>query len=98
MPESLRSQRKNNILPGPDALERLAGHLEGADPQDIIQWAVDTYGGGLALSASFGGGEGMALGPECAGGFLLFDLAPVAHAAGSLPPRTANGGSATPPA
>ena len=54
MPEALRSQRKNNILPGPDALERLAGHLEGAEPQEIIQWAVDTYGGGLALSASFG--------------------------------------------
>jgi len=61
MPEALRSQRKNMISPNPEALERLAGHLEGADPREIIEWAVDTYGPGLALSASFGGGEGMAL-------------------------------------
>jgi phosphoadenosine phosphosulfate reductase len=35
--------------------------LEGSDPREIIEWAVDTYGDKLALSASFGGGEGMAL-------------------------------------
>jgi phosphoadenosine phosphosulfate reductase len=35
--------------------------LEGADPRETIEWAVETYGDGLALSASFGGGEGMAL-------------------------------------
>jgi len=35
--------------------------LEGSDPQNVIEWAVETYGEGLALSASFGGGEGMAL-------------------------------------
>jgi phosphoadenosine phosphosulfate reductase len=61
MPEALRLQRENMILPGPEALERQAGRLEGADPREIIEWAVETYGGGLALSASFGGGEGMAL-------------------------------------
>ena len=61
MPEALRSQRENMILPTPEALERVAEHLEGADPREIIEWAVDTYGPGLALSASFGGGEGMAL-------------------------------------
>ena len=61
MPETLRSQREEMMLPNPKSLESLAGHLEGADPREIIEWAVDTYGGGLALSASFGGGEGMAL-------------------------------------
>jgi len=42
-------------------LGRHADRLEGAAPQEIIRWAVETYGGGLTLSASFGGGEGMAL-------------------------------------
>jgi len=42
-------------------LEREAERLEGATPQEIIRWAVETYGAGLTLSASFGGGEGMAL-------------------------------------
>jgi phosphoadenosine phosphosulfate reductase len=35
--------------------------LDGADPRETISWAIDTYGSNLALSASFGGGEGMAL-------------------------------------
>jgi phosphoadenosine phosphosulfate reductase len=35
--------------------------LEGSSPQEILEWAVETYGTGLALSASFGGPEGMAL-------------------------------------
>ncbi len=61
MPESLRSKRNDRILPGPKALERESELLEGADPQTVIEWAVETYGEGLALSASFGGGEGMAL-------------------------------------
>ncbi|HEY6752707.1 MAG TPA: phosphoadenosine phosphosulfate reductase family protein, partial [Rubrobacteraceae bacterium] len=38
-----------------------AEHLEGAQPQEVLKWAVETYGSGLALSASFGGPEGMAL-------------------------------------
>ncbi len=61
MPEALRSQRNKMILPSPDRLEREAERLEGADPRAVIEWAVETYGSGLALSASFGGGEGMAL-------------------------------------
>jgi phosphoadenosine phosphosulfate reductase len=48
-------------LPGLEALERESELLEGADPREVIAWAVETYGEGLALSASFGGGEGMAL-------------------------------------
>ena len=61
MHESLRSKRNDRILPGPEVLEREADLLEGADPREVIAWAVETYGEGLALSASFGGGEGMAL-------------------------------------
>ena len=35
--------------------------MEGASPREILEWAVETYGDRLALSASFGGPEGMAL-------------------------------------
>ncbi|HEX2739084.1 MAG TPA: hypothetical protein VHM69_01455, partial [Rubrobacter sp.] len=61
MHESLRSKHNDRILPGLEALERESERLEGADPLEVIEWAVETYGEGLALSASFGGGEGMAL-------------------------------------
>ncbi len=49
------------MLPGPWELGWEAEHLEEAQPQEILEWAVETYGEGLALSASFGGPEGMAL-------------------------------------
>ena len=61
MHESLRSKHNDRILPGLKALERESELLQGADPREVIAWAVETYGEGLALSASFGGGEGMAL-------------------------------------
>lgn len=64
MREALRSEQyleKVPALPGPWELAWEAEHLEGASPRDILRWAVETYGGGLALSASFGGPEGMAL-------------------------------------
>jgi phosphoadenosine phosphosulfate reductase len=61
MHESLRSKHNDRILPGLNALEWESALLEGADPREVIAWAVETYGEGLALSASFGGGEGMAL-------------------------------------
>ncbi len=61
MSEFPRSKTEKSIQPSPAQLERASGHLEGAEPQEIIQWAVDTYGDRVALSASFGGGEGMAL-------------------------------------
>lgn len=38
-----------------------AGSLEGESPQDILGWAVERFGSGLALSVSFGGPEGMVL-------------------------------------
>ena len=62
--EALRSERsleESGMLPGPWELSWEAEHLEGSSPQRILEWAVETYGGGLALSASFGGPEGMAL-------------------------------------
>jgi phosphoadenosine phosphosulfate reductase len=61
MPEALRSQQRRTILPDPQQLDLESDRLEGSDPREIITWAVETYGEGLALSASFGGGEGMAL-------------------------------------
>lgn len=61
MPEALRWQQERAVLPGREELERAGARLEGADPREVIAWAVETYGDGLALSASFGGGEGMAL-------------------------------------
>ena len=62
--EALRSEwslEESRILPSPWELSWEAEHLEGASPQEILEWAVETYGPGLALSASFGGPEGMAL-------------------------------------
>src|SRR5215210_5414551 len=62
--EALRSEwslEESRILPGPWELSWEAEHLESSSPQRILAWAVETYGGGLALSASFGGPEGMAL-------------------------------------
>jgi phosphoadenosine phosphosulfate reductase len=61
MPEALRWQQDKTIVPDPRQLDRQSAGLEGADPWEIISWAVETYGDRLALSASFGGGEGMAL-------------------------------------
>src|SRR5215210_5612966 len=62
--EALRSEwslEESRILPGPWELSWEAEHLEGSSPQRILAWAAETYGGGLSLSASFGGSEGMAL-------------------------------------
>ena len=61
MPEALRFQQANRIVPDPQQLDLESNRLEGSEPEEIIRWAVETYGDDLALSASFGGGEGMAL-------------------------------------
>ena len=61
---ALRSEQsfgRPDALPGPWELAWEAEHLEGASPQRVLEWAVETYGDRLALSASFGGPEGMAL-------------------------------------
>ncbi|MBD0358228.1 MAG: hypothetical protein ICV34_03135, partial [Rubrobacter sp.] len=62
--EALRVEQnlgRSHTLPGPWELAWEAEHLEEARPQEILEWAVETYGEGLALSASFGGAEGMTL-------------------------------------
>src|SRR5918992_3677522 len=58
---SLRTLGKPGAIPGPWELAWQAEHLEGASPWETLEWAVATYGNRLALSASFGGPEGMAL-------------------------------------
>lgn len=58
--EALRRIRQNTI-PSSQDLWEANGYFEGAPPQEVLEWAVKTYGRGLALSASFGGPEGMAL-------------------------------------
>jgi phosphoadenosine phosphosulfate reductase len=62
--EALRLEQhlgRPHALPGPWELAWEAEHLEDAQPKEILEWAVETYGSRLALSASFGGPEGMAL-------------------------------------
>ena len=39
----------------------LNDQFESQEPQDIIRWAVETFGDGLSVGASFGGVSGMAL-------------------------------------
>jgi len=48
-------------LPGRDALESLSESFESAEPQEIVRWAVETYGDCLSVGASFGGASGMAI-------------------------------------
>jgi phosphoadenosine phosphosulfate reductase len=50
-----------DVVPGPQDLWEANEYFEGAQPWEVLEWAVETYGSGLALSASFGGPEGMAL-------------------------------------
>src|ERR687886_2793053 len=58
--KALTSSRRD-VVPSPQDLSVVNRRLEGAPPMEILEWAVETYGEGLALSASFGGPEGMAL-------------------------------------
>lgn len=44
-----------------DQIARLNAEFETADPRDIVRWAVDTFGDGLTVGASFGGLSGMAI-------------------------------------
>ncbi len=60
MSEAMRVEQEQQVL-SREEISQASERLEGAGPQQILKWAVETYGSGLALSASFGGGEGMAL-------------------------------------
>ncbi|MGE3075882.1 MAG: phosphoadenylyl-sulfate reductase [Dehalococcoidia bacterium] len=42
-------------------LAALNAQFESADPREIVSWAVDTFGEGLSVGASFGGASGMAI-------------------------------------
>lgn len=44
-----------------DEIAALNESFEAADPRDIVRWAVDTFGDGLSVGASFGGVSGMAI-------------------------------------
>lgn len=43
------------------ALEEASAALDQAEPEEILQWAIDRYGEGLTLACSFGGISGMVL-------------------------------------
>ena len=42
-------------------LAALNAQFESADPREIVRWAVETFGEGLSVGASFGGASGMAI-------------------------------------
>lgn len=42
-------------------LRALDERFESAEPQEIVKWAVETFGEGLSVGASFGGASGMAI-------------------------------------
>lgn len=42
-------------------IDALAGRFEASTPQEIVRWAVETFGDGLSVGASFGGASGMAI-------------------------------------
>jgi len=48
------------VQPGLD-LDALCARFETAEPSEIVRWAVETFGDGLAVGASFGGPGGMVL-------------------------------------
>lgn len=61
MHEALGSFERKSVVLNDEKLAGESWRLEEATARERIEWAVETYGDGLALSASFGGGEGMAL-------------------------------------
>ena len=44
-----------------EELAALNERFEQADPREIVAWAVETFGDGLSVGASFGGASGMAI-------------------------------------
>jgi phosphoadenosine phosphosulfate reductase len=45
----------------PTELDVISQGFESASPQEIVRWAVETFGDGLSVGASFGGASGMAI-------------------------------------
>lgn len=44
-----------------EEIASLNERFETADPREIVRWAVETFGDGLSVGASFGGASGMAI-------------------------------------
>lgn len=44
-----------------EEIASLNARFEAADPRQIVSWAVETFGEGLSVGASFGGASGMAI-------------------------------------
>jgi phosphoadenosine phosphosulfate reductase len=55
------SSTRPSRVSSPKELSSLNRYSECVQPREVLEWAVETYGKELALSASFGGPEGMAL-------------------------------------
>ncbi len=45
----------------PTDIAALSARFEAEDPREIVRWAVETFGDGLSVGASFGGASGMAI-------------------------------------
>ena len=60
MRKALGSEREDEIF-GREGLARVSERLEDSSPQDILRWAVSSFGEDLTLSVSFGNPEGMVL-------------------------------------
>lgn len=45
----------------PTEIGALNERFENADPREVVRWAVETFGDGLSVGASFGGATGMAI-------------------------------------
>lgn len=50
-----------NLEAGPEQAARWSDELRDASPQEILEWAVETFGDKLGLACSFGGVSGMTL-------------------------------------
>ncbi|HKD76639.1 MAG TPA: phosphoadenylyl-sulfate reductase, partial [Ktedonobacterales bacterium] len=56
-----RKTSPSRLLPAPADLERIAAELDEKTPQEILSWAIETYGDRITLACSFGGPSGMVL-------------------------------------
>ncbi|MEO9254318.1 MAG: phosphoadenylyl-sulfate reductase [Tepidiformaceae bacterium] len=45
----------------PSDIDSISARFESATPQETVAWAVQTFGDGLSVGASFGGASGMAI-------------------------------------
>src|SRR5579884_866101 len=60
-PAAPREETREHPSFTPDELAQLAAKLEPRSPQDILNWALETFGTRMTLACSFGGPTGMVL-------------------------------------